>query len=83
MEYNSYKRLEDRETLERIKRWPNLMKRFSCVRIYSVEWLAFWRNTGQGYTEKATESAVWTIEAAFVRTKHCGPKKKIQFVEVK
>ena len=80
MRYNPYKRLADRETLERIERWPNLMKRFNCVRIYSAEWHAFWRNSGQGYTENATDSAIWTIEAAFSRTRGCGPEKRIQFV---
>lgn len=75
-----FRRLEGRETLERIARWPSLMARFSRVRIYSAEWGAFWRNTGQGYTGDSAESAVWSTEKAFARTRHCGPEKKIQFV---
>ncbi len=74
------RRLTGRETLERINRWPSLMKRFKHVRIYSAQWSAFWRGTGQGYTSDSAESAVWAIEEAFECTRHCGPEKKIQFV---
>jgi hypothetical protein len=37
------RRYDDRETLERIKRWPGLLIRFRRVRIYSAEHGAFWR----------------------------------------
>jgi hypothetical protein len=74
------KRHEDRETLERIKRWPNLVTRFPRVRIYSAEWGAFWRGKGSGYTENAEESDVLDIGHAVARTSHCGPEKQIQYV---
>jgi hypothetical protein len=74
------KKYEDRETLERIKRWPALVRRFSRVRIYSAEHCAYWRGTGQGYTDDPTDSAVWDCQAAFDRTSHCCPKKRIQFI---
>ena len=83
MSYNAFKRQGDRETLERIKRWPSLMNRFPRVRIYSAEHQAFWRGTGQGYTENPLESELWFIKDAFTRTKHCGPEKRIQFVKIK
>jgi len=79
---NAIKRHDDRETLERIKRWPGLVARFPRVRIYSAEWGAFWRGKGNGYTENAEESDVLEIGAAVARTKHCGPEKQIQFVSV-
>jgi hypothetical protein len=82
MKNQRYKNYNDRETLERIKRWPQLIKRFPFVRIYSAQWNAFWRNTGQGYTENPNESAIWTCEDAFKNTIHCGPEKKIQFISV-
>ena len=75
------KRHNDRETLERIKRWPQMANRFPKVQIYSAEHGAFWRGTGQGYTIDPMESAVWGIEGAYARTRHCGPEKRIQFVE--
>lgn len=75
-----FKRRSDRETVERIKRWPSLMKRFQRVRIYSAQWGYYWRGTGQGYTSNPLESDVLDIEVAFEMTRHCGPEKKIQFV---
>lgn len=79
---NNLKRYCDRETLERIKRWPSLKNRFTQVRIYSEEWRSYWRGKGNGYTEKETESDIWPIEDAFNRTYHCGPEKQIQFIGV-
>ena len=78
--YNYFKRHDDRETLERIKRWPKLHGRFPFVRIYSAEHSAFWRGTGQGYTDNPQDSGVWTIKEAFARTNHCCPMKRIQFI---
>jgi len=75
-----YRRYNDRETLERIKRWPHLVKRFDKVRIYSAEWELFWRGNGNGYTSDPSESNIWNCEEAFNKTKHCGAEKKIQFV---
>lgn len=79
MKTNKYKRYESFETLERVKRWPQLLKRFSKVRIYSAEHMAYWRGTGQGYTLDKSESALWDFEDAFKRTNHCCPQKRIQF----
>jgi hypothetical protein len=79
----NYKRHKDRETLERIKRWPQLTLRFPRVRIYSAEHGLYWRKSGQGYTANSAESDVWTCGEAFLRTRHCGPEKRIQFVAVK
>jgi hypothetical protein len=80
--YKPFKRRKDRETLERIKRWPKLIERFTRVRIFSVEHDAFWKGTGQGYTDKPEESTPLPMEDAFKRTKHCGKEKMIQFVNV-
>jgi hypothetical protein len=76
----SMKRYEDRETLERLKRWPYLASRFPRVRIYSAEYGAWWRGKGNGYTVDAKASDVWDIGEAFARTIHCGPEKRIQYV---
>jgi len=77
----NYRRYEDRETLERIKRWPQLIGRFPRVRIYSAEHDAYWRRYGQGYTVEKGESAVWDCMDAFRKTMHCDPIKGIQFVD--
>lgn len=80
---NSFVKYTDRETLERIKRWPSLKNRFPNVRIYSVEHMAYWRGKGNGYTNNESESDIWTCEEAFKRTNHCGPEKQIQFIGAK
>ena len=75
-----YQRYGDRETLERVKRWPSLKGRFKLVRIYSAEWGYFWRGDGQGYTSDPKESKVLTMEEALFATWHCGSEKRIQYV---
>ncbi len=80
-EGDRFRRYADKETLERITRWPSLLSRFPLVRIYSAEHCAFWRGSGQGYVDSPEESQVWAIEDAVKRTKHCGPEKKIEFIE--
>lgn len=77
---NRLVRYEDRETLERLKRWPQLVGRFSHVRIYSAEHKAWWYGTGQGYTMHAWQSTVLPFDKAFTMTAHCGPEKRIQYV---
>ncbi|WBA79595.1 hypothetical protein [Endozoicomonas sp. GU-1] len=77
----SFTKRVDRETLERIKRWPGMKNRFPRVRIYSAEWGYFWRGTGQGYTSNPDESTVMSIDEALAKTRHCGPEKRIQYVE--
>ena len=76
------KRLQDRETLARIKRWPHLISRFPKVRIYSAEHAAYWRGAGHGYTHNPLESHVLTCEQAVRKTQHCDDAKGIQFVQV-
>ena len=75
-----FKRREDRETLERIKRWPSLKERFKRVRIFSAEHGYFWRGTGQGYTSNPLESEILDISEAYKMTNHCGPEKHIHYV---
>ena len=80
MTQDKHKKWKKFETLERLKRWPSTMKRFPRVRIFSAEHGAYWRGTGQGYTDDPTASEVWDIEAAFERTRHCCEMKMIRFV---
>ncbi len=69
------------ETLERLKRWPTLVKRFKAVRIFSGQHGLFWRNAaGNGYTDDPADAEVMSCEVALQKTKHCGPEKRIQFV---
>ena len=78
--YHRLRRFDHGETPERIKRWPGLMRRFPRVRIYSAEHDAYWRGTGQGYTQDKTKSAVLDCEEAFNRVQHCGPEKLIWLI---
>lgn len=81
MKLNKFIKHSDRETLERIKRWPSLLNRFPLVKIYSREHEAFWRGSGNGYTSNPEESDSLTCKEAFEKTCHCGPEKQIQFVD--
>jgi hypothetical protein len=78
--YDAFERHADRETLERVKRWPQLMTRFKLVRIYSAEHVHFWYRSGQGYTPNPCDSDKLPMKEAFDRTSHCGPEKMIQYV---
>lgn len=77
-----FARYDDRESLERIKRWPHLVNRCPTVRIYSAEHQAYWMGSGNGYTTNPLDSDVWQFDLAVARTLHCGPEKQIQFVFV-
>jgi hypothetical protein len=68
------------ETLERIKRWPGLIKKLTPeVYIWSSEWRMYWRKGG-GYTYEKEEAGLWSREDAFESTRHCGPEKQIDFL---
>ncbi len=81
MSNKTFTRYDNMETLERVLRWPSLLKRFPRVRIYSAEHHAYWRGTGQGYTDSPDASTVMDIEEALKMTRHCGPEKRIRFTE--
>lgn len=73
------KRHPDFETLERVKRWPSLLNRFTYVCIFSAEHQAFWREGGNGYTLNPGEAWRLPFNVAIEQTRHCGPEKQIQF----
>ena len=73
-------RQPDRETPERLRRWPTLLARFPFVRIYSATRRAYWLGMGAGYTDDPAQSQVWPIALAFWKTKHCGPDASIELV---
>lgn len=54
---------------------------FAFVRIYSREHCAYWRGTGQGYTDNPQESTPWRMAEAFAKVKHAGPEKRIVFIK--
>lgn len=51
------------------------------VRIWSGEYHAWWRPAGEGYTLHPSEAGRWLFEEAHSWTKHCGPEKRIVYVE--
>src|SRR4051812_46871407 len=53
------------------------------VLIYSREHQAFWRPNGCGYVGGRDGAGVYRFEDAWSRTRHCGPEKKIMFVEAR
>lgn len=53
------------------------------VMIWSQEHGAFWRSNGCGYVETRNGAGIYRFEDAFARTRHCGPEKKIMFVEAR
>lgn len=72
-------RPKDYETLERVKRWPGLLKRFTHVCVFSVEHQAFWREQGAGYTVNPGDAWILPFAMAFGKTRHCGKEKGIRF----
>jgi len=52
------------------------------VMIWSGEHHAFWRDGGCGYVETKDGAWVLPFEDAFRTTHHCGPEKRIVYVEV-
>lgn len=72
-------RPKDYETLERVKRWPGLLKRFTHVCVFSVEHQAFWREQGAGYTVNPGDAWILPFAIAFGKTRHCGKEKGIRF----
>lgn len=52
------------------------------VRIWSGEHHAWWRPEGEGYTDHKEAAGIWLFEDAYRRTDHCGPEKRIVYVEV-
>lgn len=43
----------------------------------------YWGNNGSGYTCYKESSGVYRLDAAFKRTSHCGPEKRVRFHFVK
>ena len=82
---NVYRRRENVETLERLKRWRSLVTcaRFHTVAIYSREHGAYWRPKGHGYTLKKSEAGRWSLITAWEMTNHCGPEKGIEYHNLK
>lgn len=76
------KRNDGSETLERLKRWPSLAKKFDqkFVHIVSDEWGAFWGPNGRGYTDDKQKAGLYSFDEAFSRTKHCGSEKRIRYL---
>lgn len=68
--------------LVKLKRWPSLARFLSgkLVRIWSEEWLAWWRPDGAGYTSDLAGAGIYTFEDAFNRSSHCDPSKGICYV---
>jgi hypothetical protein len=68
------------ETLERLKRWPGLARKFTLpVFIYSREHRCYWRPEGNGYVPTKDGAGTWEIDEAVRLTCHCGPEKLIGF----
>ena len=54
-----------------------------AVSIWSGEHQGWWRDEGIGYTDDKAKAWVLPFEAAYRTTKHCGPEKRIIYVEVR
>jgi hypothetical protein len=52
------------------------------VRIWSGEWMAYWRPNAAGYVEKPKYAGEWTLREAYEMTSHCGPEKQIIFERI-
>lgn len=74
------------ETLDRMKRWPSILKKWidagRQVRIWSREHLMYWCKEGDGYTTDECFAGVVEMREAYRMTRHCGPEKQIYFKDV-
>ena len=66
----------DSLTLEHVKKFPDKIKRFKSVHIWSDQWSAWWRDGGSGYTDDI-QAGIFTPEEAYGITCHCGKEKRI------
>lgn len=72
----------NRLTLERIKRSAlarKLLLGRAEVRIWSNQWLAWWRPRCSGYTDDPEQAGIYSGAEAFQSTSHAGPEKGIQY----
>jgi hypothetical protein len=69
--------------LRKLKRWPTLERHLKGkkVRIYSGEWMAWWRPDGAGYTTIKAEAGIYDFDDAVKRSHHAGPEKRIKYIE--
>lgn len=72
-------------SLEWLKRRPRAREAFAGkpVRIHSGQWGQWWMPDGNGYTSDVVESGVYQFEDAWGRSSHCGPEKKIRYVQLR
>lgn len=61
---------------------PHLVPAGKMVRIWSSEHGAYWRPHSKGYTTEMAEAGRWLIQDAFAETRHCGPEKRIWFIDI-
>lgn len=52
-------------------------------RIWSGEHMMWWRPGRSGYTTGLDQAGIYTFAEAWAATKHCGPEKQIQYIEVR
>ena len=52
------------------------------VRIWSREHGAYWRPDGKGYTDNKAEAGIFDFQDAFLRTRHCGREKQIEYIAI-
>lgn len=69
------------------KAHPNILNTLlamPAVYIFSDEQShqCYWRGGGNGYTNRICSAGVYTGEAAWKATSHCGPEKYIEYEEV-
>lgn len=67
-------------TQQYLKRHPEKLARFDKVRIWSKQWMAWWRPNGSGYTDDKAQAGIFDAEDAWRRVRHCGPEKRIVLI---
>lgn len=73
--------MPERLTQQHLKRHPEKLSRFNMVHIWSGQWNAWWRESGNGYVEDIAGAGVFTAQDAWDHVKDCGPEKRISLVE--
>jgi hypothetical protein len=74
--------VKDRISLEEAKESEgrrNQLLQASKVRIWSGQWMAWWRPDASGYADEPDRAGIYSGANAWERSKHAGPEKRLAY----
>ena len=76
---------EDWMSLDFVKRYPgsDQLKLWAGKPVHIQSENGIWRPGGRGYTNSTGEAWVISFEEAVETTRHCGPEKRVRYLEAR